>query len=98
MSTSHSVIKYLDSPIRILAFSIQDVMLFAAPFLIGSLFDSFLILPGCGIALIVIIKKLLKRSQKYMLVRLMYWKLPTRRFNKLFRTKLPPSNLRLLVR
>lgn len=97
MSTK-ALIKHLDSPLRILSFSINDLLGYLTPFFIGALFDSLLILPLCGFIIIYFIKKMLRRLPRFYLIRYMYWALPTQQFNKNMRASWPASSKRLWVK
>lgn len=92
------LLKHLDSPVRILSFSINDLIGYLTPFFVGALFDSLLIIPICGLLLVYITKRLLKRVPRFYVIRYMYWALPTRRYNKLVRISWPASSKRLWVK
>lgn len=92
------LLKYLDSPIRFLSFSLQDFILYCAPFFIGVFFDSILIVPLSGYIILYFIKKALKPLPKFFLMRYMYWAIPTKKYQKLLKVVLPPSSKRLWVK
>lgn len=97
MSTK-ALLKYLDSPIRVLSLSINDMIGYLTPFFIGALFDSLLILPVSGLIIIYFLKRLLRRLPQFYLIRYMYWVLPTQKYNKIVRVSWPPSSKRLWVK
>lgn len=92
------LLKHLDSPVRILSFSIQDLIGYLIPFFIGTLFDSLLIVPLSGMTLMYFIKKGLRRLARFYLIRHLYWALPTLQYNKILRVALPSSSKRFLVK
>lgn len=90
--------RHLDSPVRILSFSINDLIGYFAPFFVGAFFDSLLIIPMGGLLLVYIVKRLLRHVSRFYVIRYMYWALPTRRYNKLVRISWPASSKRLWVK
>jgi len=92
------LLKHLDSPVRILSLSINDMIGYLAPFFIGALFDSLLIIPLCGLLLVYVAKRLLRRLPEGYVIRYMYWVLPTHRYNKLVHVSWPMSSKRLWVK
>ena len=92
------LLKYLDNPVRILSFSIADLIAYLAPFFAGSFFDSLFVIPLIGIALIYLMKKMLKKLPKLYWIRFLYWALPTKRLNKMLRVNFPFSNKRMWVK
>ncbi|MCK4934345.1 MAG: type IV conjugative transfer system protein TraL [Simkaniaceae bacterium] len=94
----HIILKHLDNPVRILSFSLQDIVIYALPLFIGALTDNMLSVPIVGFLLIFLAKRVLKKLPKFYLIRFFYWHLPTKQYNKLFKTNLPPSHKRLWVR
>lgn len=96
--SQHVILKHLDEPIRILSFSIQDLLVSAIPFFLGALVDSMLLITLTGLLAIFFIKKALKKFPKFYFIRYLYWHVPTSRYNKLFKTNLPPSHKRFFVR
>jgi type IV conjugative transfer system protein TraL len=92
------LLKHLDSPVRILSFSINDLIWYAAPFFIGALCDSLLIVPFFGLTLMYFIKRCLKRLTRFYLIRYLYWALPTLQYDKILRVALPSSSKRFLVK
>ena len=94
----NAILKHLDEPVRILSFSIGDLVGYLAPFFIGSLFDSLFVVPLIGIASVFLAKRLLKRLPRFHGIRFLYWSLPTRRFNRMLKVNLPPSNKHLWVK
>lgn len=94
----HTILKRLDAPIRILSFSIGDVAAYALPFFVGALLDNMFVLPIAGLLGIYLVKKALRKLPRFYLLRLLYWNLPTKHYNRLFKTQLPPSHKRLWIR
>lgn len=94
----NSILKHLDEPVRILSFSISDLVGYLAPFFVGSLFDSLFVVPLIGIASVFLAKRMLKRFPRFHGIRFLYWFLPTRRFNRMLKVNLPPSNKHLWVK
>jgi len=92
------ILQHLDSPVRILSFSIQDVIGYLAPFFVGALFDSLFFIPITGLFVVYVIKRLLRQFPKFYLVRHLYWIFPTARFNKILRLHFPPSSKRFWVK
>lgn len=88
------LLKHLDTPVRILSFSIPAMVGYAAPFFVGSMLDSLLIIPLFGLISIYLTKRFLRRFPKFYLMRHLYWTIPTARFNKLLKVSLPPSSKR----
>jgi type IV conjugative transfer system protein TraL len=95
---ANSILKKLDNPVRILSFSIGDLVAYLSPFFIGSLFDSLFVVPLIGVVTIFLVKRVLQRFAKFYVMRFLYWSLPTKRFNKMLKIKLPPSNKHLWVK
>ena len=93
-----SLLKRLDAPVRFLSFSMNDLVGYLAPFFVGALFDSILIIPAFGTGLVFLVKKVLKKFPKFYAIRYLYWSLPTAILNRALRTNLPPSNKRLWVK
>jgi len=83
---------------RILSFSVGDLISYLSPFFIGSMMDSLFIVPVIGIFLVFFIKKILKKFPKHYVMRWIYWSLPSKQFNKMLKTSLPPSHKRLWVK
>ena len=98
MRDQTTLLKHLDAPMRILSFSISDLIAYAAPFFIGSLFDSLFVIPVFGVILVLLGKKLTRRLPKFYAIRFLYWFLPTRRFNRVLKVNLPPSNKHFWVK
>ena len=94
----HSILKHLDSPIRILSFDAKDLALLLLPLIVGAFFDSILLFSSVGWCLIFFVKKALKRAPKFYLVRLLYRKLPTERLNRFFKWNLPSSHKKMWVK
>ena len=94
----HVVIKYLDAPMRFLSFSLQDLVGYSLPFFVGALVDDMLVVPLIGLSISIMIKRTLNRLPKFYCLRMLYWSLPTQRFNKLFRANFPPSHQRFWVK
>ena len=97
-NTEDVLLKHLDNPVRILSFSIGDLIAYLAPFFAGSFFDSLFIIPLMGILIIYLLKKWVKKLPKFYLIRFLYWSLPTKRFNGMLGSNLPSSNKRLWVK
>ena len=97
MREATALLKHLDNPVRILSFPVSDIIAYAVPFFVGTLFDSLLIVPAGGIGLVLIAKKILKRFPRFYGMRFLYWSLPTQRFNRMMKIKLPFSNKRFWV-
>lgn len=93
-----ALLKHLDSPVRILSLSINDIVGYAAPFFVGAMFDSLLIIPLCGLILVYLVKRALRRFPRFYLIRQLYWAFPTARYNKLLKVDLPASSKRLWVK
>ncbi len=96
--THKVLLKHLDSPVRILSLSINDMVGYAGPFFVGGMFDSLLIIPLCGLLLVYFLKKTLRKFPRFHFIRYLYWELPTSRYNKLLRVNLPESANRLWVK
>lgn len=96
--THKVLLKHLDSPVRILSLSINDMVGYAGPFFVGAMFDSLLIIPLCGLLLIYILKRVLRKYPRFHFIRYLYWAFPTTRYNKLLRVDLPASSKRLWVK
>jgi type IV conjugative transfer system protein TraL len=94
----HIVIKYLDAPMRFLSFSFQDLFGYSLPFFIGALVDDMLTVPLCGLIITYMVKRGLAKLPKFYCLRFLYWNLPTRRFNRLFKVNLPKSEKRIWVK
>lgn len=92
------VLKHLDEPVRILSFSIGDLIGYLTPFFVGSLFDSLFVIPSFGIAFIFMLKKVAKRFPRFYAIRYLYWSLPAQRFNRMMKTNLPPSHKQFLTK
>jgi len=83
---------------RILSFSISDLVAYSAPVFIGSLFDSIFVIPVAGIVGVVAVRRFLKRFPPFYGVRWLYWSLPSNRFNRMLRVNLPPSSKQFWVK
>lgn len=94
----HVILKHLDKPVRILAFSIHEIILYALPFFIGSLVDSLLIIPVLGFLIIFFCRKILSKLPRFYVIRFLYWHLPSRQYNKLMKTNLIHSHRRLWIK
>ena len=92
------ILQHLDSPVRILSFSIQDLIGYLAPFFVGALFDSLFFIPISGLLVVYIVKRILGRFPKFYIIRHLYWNFPTTRFNKILRIQFPPSSKRFWVK
>lgn len=92
------LLKRLDAPVRFLSFSMNDLLAYLAPFFVGTLFDSIFIVPATGMALVFLLKKLLKKFPRFYAIRYLYWSLPTGPFNRTLGVKLPHSNKRIWVK
>lgn len=97
MSTK-PLLKYLDNPVRIMSVTIPDLMGYVAPFFIGLMLDSVLIIPTSGWIILYFIKKILKPLPKFYLMRRLYWSIPTSKFNKSVKVSWPSSSKRLWVK
>lgn len=95
---SNAILKHLDEPVRILSFSIGDLVGYLAPFFIGSLFDSLFVAPLIGISIVLVGKRIFKRFPRFWCIRFLYWSLPTKRFNRILKVNLPPSNKQFWVK
>ncbi len=93
-----ALLKYLDSPMRVITFSVNELVAYAIPFFLGVILDSLLIVSCVGMTLVYIINKALKRLPKFYLIGLIYWFLPTNKFNKTLKVNLPSSSKRLWVK
>jgi type IV conjugative transfer system protein TraL len=98
MKNQHVVLKHLDNPIRILSFSVSDLIAYLAPFFVGSFFDSMFIIPLGGLLIVFVSKRLLRRLPKFCLIRFWYWNLPTKSVNRMFKSSFPDSNKRYWAR
>jgi type IV conjugative transfer system protein TraL len=98
MKNQQVVLKHLNSPIRILSFSVGDLAAYLSPFFLGSLLDSLVVIPVSGLLLIFLSKRLLKTLPKFYLVRFFYWSLPTKSVNRMFKSSFPNSNKRYWTR
>lgn len=96
--TSKVLLKYLDSPVRILSLSLNDLIAYLTPFFIGSFLDSLIIIPFCGLLMIYIAKRLLKKFPRFYLKRYLYWALPTSKYNNMARISWPSSSKRRWVK
>lgn len=94
----NAVLKHLDEPVRILSFSIGDLIGYLTPFFVGSLFDSLFVVPCLGIGCVFVIKKMLKRFPRFYAIRYLYWSLPTGKFNRMMKMNLPMSNKHFWVK
>ncbi|MBX9744361.1 MAG: type IV conjugative transfer system protein TraL [Chlamydiales bacterium] len=93
-----AVIKYLDNPIRVLSFSIPDLIAYLSPFFVGSFFDSMFVIPFAGLVGVFIVKRVLQRLPRLYLFRFWYWRLPTKSVNRMCKSSFPSSNKRYWVR
>lgn len=93
-----NILKHLDSPVRILSFTVNDLVGYISPFFIGALFDSLLIIPICGLIIIYFAKKLLRKMPQFYFFRYLYWALPTKRYSKITHIAWPPSSKRMWVK
>lgn len=93
----HIILKHLDAPIRVLSFSLNDLVIYALPLFIGSFLDDMLLLPSLGFLTIYAGKKMVRKFPRYYLINFLYWNLPTKQYRKIFRTKLIPSEKRFWV-
>ncbi len=93
-NSSCPLLRHLDNPIRVLSLSINDLVIYGLPFFIGSLFDSLFVMPAIGLGIVYLGKKAIKGVPKFYMVRYLYWSLPTKRFNRIFRVGFQPSNQR----
>ena len=98
MKEQRVVLKHLNNPVKILSFSLNDLVLYVTPFFIGSLFDSLFLVPSVGLICALTCKRLLRRFPRYYFIRFLYWNLPTDKYNRLLKTSFPPSNKRFWVR
>jgi type IV conjugative transfer system protein TraL len=92
------VLKHLDEPVKVLSFSISDLIGYSVPFFIGSFFDSLFLVPMIGIVVVFLVKRLLKRLPRFYGLRCLYWSLPTKRFNRMLGINLPPSHKHLWMK
>jgi len=92
------LLKHLDSPVRILSLSINDMIGYLSPFFVGAIFDSLLIIPVCGLIAIYFIKRVVRRFPRFYLLRSMYWGFPTQRYNKIVGVRWPHSSKRHWVK
>jgi type IV conjugative transfer system protein TraL len=95
---SHVLLKNLDNPVRILSFSVTDLIAYLSPFLVGSLFDSLFVVPLIGIVVVFMLKRSLRKFPKFYGLRLLYWSLPTVYFQRLFQVRWPFSNKQFWVK
>lgn len=98
MKNQNVVLKHLDNPIRILSFSVSDLIAYLSPFFVGSLFDSMFVIPLGGLLIVLILKRFLKRLPKFYLSRFWYWNLPTKSVNRMYKSAFPHSNKRYWAR
>ena len=92
------LLKHLDSPMRFLMLTINDIIGYVIPVILGVVFDSFFIIPICGVILVHRTKRFLRRFPNRFIVRYSYWAIPTIRFNKLMGTDFVPSSKRFWVK
>lgn len=83
---------------RVITFSVNELVAYAVPFFLGVMLDSLFIVSGVGMTLVYITNKYLKRFPKFYLMGLIYWSLPTTTFNKALKVNLPSSAKRLWVK
>lgn len=95
---NHPILKHLDHPIRFLSFEVRDLVLLIFPIILGGVFDSILMFSLIGWSLFFFIKKALKRSPKFFLIRLLYRKIPTKNFNKLFNLNMLPAHKKMWIK
>lgn len=95
---NQTLLKHLDSPVRILSLSVHDLLGYAIPIFIGAMVDSLILVPLVGLFVVYFAKKPLKRLPRFYLIRYLYWTLPTAQYNKLARVAFPPSSRRLWVK
>ena len=93
----HAILKHLDSPMRILAFSMDELVGYVAPFFIGAMVDDMLIIPVVGLLLVFFTRKCLGKLPRYYLIRFLYWNLPTKTYNKTLKTNLISSDKRMWI-
>jgi len=91
----HIILKHLDAPIRILSFSLNDLLLYALPIFIGSFLDDMFVIPLVGLLTVFSLKRVCQRIERFYLINMLYWYLPTTRYNRLFKTQLIPSEKRI---
>jgi len=95
---NHPVLRYLDSPIRFLSFEMKDLIFLILPIVLGGVFDSILLFSFCGWGIFFFVKRALGRLPKFYLIRLLYRKLPTKNFNRLFNLKMLPTHKKMWVK
>lgn len=86
--SSDTLLQYLDAPLKILIFSVDEAVVLATPFMTGMLLDYFF----TGIVLSLVLLGGLKASKKRIasdgsLQQAVYWYLPTKK-------TLPKSNIK----
>lgn len=96
--THRAILKYLDSPVRIISVSINDLIGYMVLFIVGGMCDSLFIVPISGLFTVNLSKKFLKRFPRYYFIRYLYWSFPTVRYNKLYQVDLPDSSKRMWVK
>ena len=97
-SPTSLLLRRLDAPARFLSFTMGELISYLAPFFVGALLDSLFVVPAAGILGVTFSRKFLKRFPKYYGIRLLYWSLPTKSFNRILRINLPPSNQRIWIK
>lgn len=93
-----ALLQYLDNPVRILMFSVNELIAYMLPFFIGAFFESMFVIPIIGLTLIYMLKRLMRGVPKYYAIRMLYWAIPTSYYNKFLGVRFPPSNQRMWIK
>ena len=93
-----TLLKHLDNPMRVITFSVNELIAYAIPFFLGIMVDSFFFISCLGMGLVYMTNKYMRRLPKFYLTGLIYWSLPTSKLNKILKLNLPSSAKRFLVK
>lgn len=94
----HTVIKRLDAPAMFITIPVFDLWLFVIPALVTLVTTSSVLATLFVLVLMRLIKKVMRRLPKMHWVRLLYWSLPTKVFNRIFGTCFAPSHVQRWLR
>ncbi len=92
------ILNHLDKEMRFITMTMSDVIAYAIPFVLGTIFDSMFVIPFFGLIAVFIVKKFTRRFPRFYLLRSLYWNIPTVRFNKFLKVSFPPSHKRFWVK
>jgi len=91
--SSHVILNYVDTPLRILFWTKGELMLFILPFFLGIITDEFVLGVGVSCFNIWLVRQYKKRFGQGQLQAVMWWYLPPTRRLKAF----PPSSIRFYL-